>query len=63
ERIMCACGKVLSWDEIISRLNATEYLSAEDAESAADYCGTLHEDYEPECSALRNYANEMMGDG
>lgn len=61
ERVMCDCGEILGWDEIIRRLNATECLSAEIAESAADHCGDLIESYEPENSALRNYANERTG--
>jgi len=43
-------------EEIERRLNATEALSAELAISAADYCGDMVESYEPENSALREYA-------
>jgi len=33
---MCECGEELSRDEIVRRLNATEVLSANDAEWAGD---------------------------
>lgn len=62
EGVLCGwagCPARLDWDEIYRRLNATECLSAEDALSAADYCGDTITDYEPENTALRAYAKAL----